>query len=191
MKLFLIRHGQSEANLKTNYTGQTDVALTELGRAQATAAGAILAPYHFDKVYASDLQRARTTCECALPGVEYETLALLREYDVGKLAGVPIGSVKRIQSEDPADRPDYTDYGGENARMVCDRARTFLRMLEKEPYDCVAAFSHFGFINCILRTVLGTSFESNRIFTSNCAVHIIEYDGERWRILALNYGTVV
>lgn len=191
MKLFLIRHGQSEANLKTNYTGQTDVALTELGRSQAATAGAILAPYHFDKVYASDLQRAQTTCECALPGVEYETLSLLREYDVGRLAGIPIGSVQRTQSEDPDERPDYTDYGGENAKMVCDRAREFLSMLEKEPYDYVAAFSHYGFISCVLRTVLKTSYEGNRIFTPNCAVHIIEYDGEKWRILALNYGTAV
>ena len=35
MKLFLIRHGQSEANLQAYFTGQMDVALTELGKVQA------------------------------------------------------------------------------------------------------------------------------------------------------------
>ena len=191
MKLFLIRHGQSEANLHSCYTGQTDVPLTQMGKQQAAAAGAILSAYRFDKVYASDLQRTRCTCENALPGISYEPLVLLREFDVGRLAGVEIGSVERRQSPDPADRPDYTDYGGENARMVCDRAKAFLKMLEDEPCDCVAAFTHFGFINCVLRTVLNVSYENKCICTDNCSIHVLEFDGETWRILALNYGVQV
>lgn len=191
MKLFLIRHGQSEANLQAYFTGQMDVALTELGKVQAAAIQPVLAPYHFDKVYASDLQRACITCENALPGVPYEPLKLLREYDVGDLAGVPLSSIPRKNVADPADRPDYTDYNGENARMVCARAKAFLEMLEKENYEYVAAFSHHGFINCVLRTVLGTAYESKRIYTGNCAVHVVEFDGEKWRILALNYGLQV
>lgn len=191
MKLFLIRHGQSEANLHTYFTGQMDVPLTELGKEQAKAIQPILAPYHFDKVYTSDLQRAMVTCENALPGAVYEPLKLLREYDVGKLAGIPLGSIPRKETADPADKPDYTDYEGENARMVCARAKAFLQMLEKESCEYVAAFSHFGFINCVLRTVLEASFESKHIFTTNCAVHVVEYDGTKWRLLALNYGMQV
>ena len=191
MKLFLIRHGQSVANLGTYYTGQTDVPLTELGIQQAKAIQPILAQHHFDKVYSSDLQRARQTCENALPGAVYEPLKLIREFDVGKLAGVELGSVERKVSQDPDERPDYTDYDGENAKMVCARAKAFLELLEKESYEYVAAFSHQGFINCVIRTILETSYPGGHIYLGNCVVHVVEYDGAKWRLLALNYGVKV
>ena len=191
MKLFLIRHGQSEANLCTYYTGQTDVALTELGITQAEALQPILSQHHFDKVYSSDLKRARQTCEHALPGVTYETSKLLREFDVGRLAGVQLGSVERKDSLDPDERPDYTDYDGENAKMVCARAKAFLEMLEKEPCEYVAAFSHLGFMNCMIRTILETSYPGGHIYLGNCVIHVMEYDGTKWRLLALNYGVKV
>ena len=191
MKLFLIRHGQSVANLHSYYAGQMDMPLTELGISQAAAIAPLLAPYRFDKVYSSDLSRAKSTCENALPGVDYETLALLREYDVGRLEGVALGSVPRIHVAEPEKRPDYTDYDGENALMVCARAKQFLEMLEGEPHEYVAAFSHFGFINCLLRTILGAAYDSKRVFTTNCSVHVVEFDGKQWRILALNYGLEV
>ena len=191
MKLFLIRHGQSEANLHNIYAGQGDTPLTQLGKEQAATLQPVLSTYQFNKVYASDLQRASVTCETALPGVEYEKLALIREYDVGSLVGEPLGALKRVPDPDSLTYPDYTEFGGENVLMVCDRAKAFLEMLEKEPYAYVAAFSHYGFINCVLRTVLGVTYKTNRIYTENCAVHVVEYDGKDWRILALNYGVQV
>lgn len=191
MKLFLIRHGQSEANLHSTYAGQGDTPLTDQGREQAAALQPILRSYRFDKVYSSDLQRAANTCETALPGMDYEKLALLREYDVGSLTGEPLDALQKFIVADPACHPDYRKFGGENVLMVCDRAKAFLEMLEKQPFAYVAAFSHYGFINSVLRTVLGVPFETKRIYTGNCAVHVVEYDGNKWRIVALNYGIKV
>ena len=56
MKLFLIRHGQTTANVSRKaYCGQTDVPLTELGRQQAEAIRPILSRHQFDRVFSSDL----------------------------------------------------------------------------------------------------------------------------------------
>ena len=58
----LIRHGESEANLKRFFAGQCDVALTPLGHQQARCtADFVAANYHVDAVYASDLRRAYDT----------------------------------------------------------------------------------------------------------------------------------
>lgn len=187
MIVFFVRHGQSEANLHTYYTGHKDVPLTDLGREQARAVAPILAQFTFDKIYSSDLSRASETCELAIPGVVYEKMTLLREYDVGSVVGVNIGDVAMTVPEDVTLRPDYTCFGGENAKMVRKRARDFLDLLEKRNDQCVAVFSHFGFINCVLKEVLETHFQSSCIKTGNCAVHVLEYDGKQWKLVALNY----
>ena len=190
MKLFLVRHGESEGNLVACYHGQTDLKLTGRGRQQAEAIQPILFRHKFDKIYSSDLTRTCNTCELAIPGAIYEPITLLREYDVGSLAGKPLMDLEPFQA-DPAVRPDYTYFGGENITMVRGRARAFLNMLEASDYTCVAAFSHFGFINCVLSEVLGVNYPRETLKTGNCAIHVLEFDGKIWKIAALNYMTPV
>ena len=79
MKLFLIRHGQSTANLVKTYAGQTDAPLTEQGRLEAEQIRPILGKFSFDRVYSSDLTRAIDTQRIALPDAVAETTPLLRE----------------------------------------------------------------------------------------------------------------
>jgi 2,3-bisphosphoglycerate-dependent phosphoglycerate mutase len=59
-KLVLLRHGQSDWNLKNLFTGWTDVELTEDGRREAAAAGRLLAAegYRFHQAHTSVLKRA-------------------------------------------------------------------------------------------------------------------------------------
>ena len=83
MKVFVVRHGESETNRNACWTGWMDVALTQKGREDATLARRLLSGVKFDKIYASDLQRAKCTAEIAIPGCQYETSALLREINVG------------------------------------------------------------------------------------------------------------
>ncbi len=62
-KLVLIRHGQSEWNLKNLFTGWTDVDLSKQGIDEAQQAGQILAKnnFSFDIVFTSVLKRAKKT----------------------------------------------------------------------------------------------------------------------------------
>ena len=57
-RLYMIRHGQSEGNLKNLFLGHTDMDLTELGHLQAEMAAEYLATVPVDVIYASDLKRA-------------------------------------------------------------------------------------------------------------------------------------
>ncbi len=62
-KLLLVRHGQSDWNLKNLFTGWTDVDLTEKGVQEASDAGKQLAEldYDLDIAYTSVLKRAIRT----------------------------------------------------------------------------------------------------------------------------------
>lgn len=190
MKVYFVRHGESEANLNKCFAGQSDVPLTEKGKTQAEAIRPVLAEISFDKVYSSDLSRAHDTQKFSLPGYEAETTQLLREISVGNLAGKSIVAMAAANGgmTPTAQSGDYTPYGGENRQMLDARVGAFLKMLEQQPYENVAVFAHRGVLMSVLRNVLATdAFPGGSILCDNCAVNVVEYDGKSWRILALNY----
>ena len=181
MKLFLIRHGQTVTNLERRWTGHMDVELTEQGRQEALSIRPILADIPFDKVFSSDLSRAVITQQLALPGYEAETTKLLREFDIGTLAGIAFADIPVEK------RTCYSKFGGETTEQVCQRVRDFLQGLEDKPWENVAAFAHNGVLSSAMRVVLGANIPAYAIRSNNCAIHVFEYDGTHWRLLAWNY----
>lgn len=194
MRLFMIRHGQTPANAGRYFYNDNTVSLTEKGRQQAMSIRPILEGIHFDKVYSSDYIRAIETQQLALPEAEAVRLPLLREIDPGQLAGKSYDYVK----ENPqifgnwtpsCDEQAYGRVGGESLEQVGKRLRSFMEMLEADPCENVAAFVHNGVIGAMLRLVLGAKeFNRSNATSSNCAVHVFEFDGKKWKLLAWNYG---
>ncbi len=177
MKLYMIRHGESEANLYHRHAGWQQVSLTEKGVAQAKNVGAYLRNIHFDKIYASDLIRAMQTAEHALPGCEYETDSNLREMAVGTLAGHTREEWTAIYGESylkARATVDYTAYGGENREMLTARARRFLEKVAKEDFDTVAVFTHAGLIRMVLEVALECRIEPIWVDQPNCMVAVFE-----------------
>lgn len=181
MKLFLIRHGESVANLEHCFAGQTDSKLTPLGIQQAQSIQGILKEIPFDKVYSSDLSRAHDTQKNALPGYDAELTPLLREYDVGTWGGKPIAEAAKIKNI------NYADYGGETWDMVNVRVDKFLTQLQDQPYEYVAAFTHGGFVMNAAQYVLGARLARGKLTSDNCSIQVLEYKDGSWRILAWNY----
>jgi 2,3-bisphosphoglycerate-dependent phosphoglycerate mutase len=93
--LVLVRHGQSEWNLKNLFTGWRDPDLTALGVEEAKTGGKALAEtgIKFDIAYTSDLSRAQKTLKIILdeigqPGLETIRDQALNERDYGDLSGL-------------------------------------------------------------------------------------------------------
>lgn len=84
--LWLLRHGETEWSRDGNYTGLTDMALTENGEQQALTAKPKLAGVDFDLVLTSPLIRARRTAE--LVGFpDAEVVPEAHEWDYGDYEG--------------------------------------------------------------------------------------------------------
>ncbi|MBR5440862.1 MAG: histidine phosphatase family protein, partial [Prevotella sp.] len=94
-RIYVLRHGQSEANLQVAHAGWSHVPLTEKGLAQARAAAARMHEVHYDKVIVSDLHRAIQTAQCALPDYTYEMDWRIRELGVGNLEGRKVADCLR------------------------------------------------------------------------------------------------
>ncbi len=93
--LVLVRHGQSEWNLKNLFTGWKDPDLTEKGIEEAKAGGRALKAkgITFDVAFTSDLIRAQHTCDLLLEELGQPDLPTIRdqalnERDYGDLAGL-------------------------------------------------------------------------------------------------------
>ena len=90
MKLYFVRHGESEANVLRVISDRGWVhPLTEKGRQQARDLGDKLQTAGIAKIYTSPLQRAVQTAEILAQtlGIEFEITGALREFDCGIAEG--------------------------------------------------------------------------------------------------------
>lgn len=193
-RLILIRHGESEANLKEIGAGQIDYPLTELGHRQAElAASYLLANEKIDAIYSSDLQRAYNT---ARPVAEALHLPIvtdrrLREIDTGSWAGITFSErtrrfpeLARILKEDYSHMrfPDGESISEVYARVVS----CICEIAEKHDGQTVLIASHAGAIRTFLAYANGyASDEVGNIRTGgeNANIHIHEWDKGKIRIV--------
>ncbi len=183
MKLYLIRHGESETNLSGHYTGWSQVRLTEKGIEDAKGIRPLLEKVKFDKIYSSDLIRAKMTAETAIPGCIYEETPLIREINVGSLAHkpfLPIDAPERKQMTN-----GFTAFGGENNDEFRTRTTEFLDRVKSLDCDTVAAFTHAGFLRTTLSIIFSVNVNTMNIVCSNCAIVILELKDGRWMLRGL------
>ena len=130
--LVLVRHGQSEWNLKNLFTGWRDVGLTEKGVAEARAAGQALkeAGLQFDVAYTSALKRAQRTLGIVLEEMGASNIPVtkdqaLNERDYGDLSGLNKDDARKKWGEEQVHiwrrSYDIAPPGGESLRDTLAR----------------------------------------------------------------------
>ena len=85
--IYLVRHGETEANVTNTLQGQSDVPLNAKGVEQAQRAGRRLRSKPFDIIWSSDLSRAAVTAREIAGEREITYTPLLREWDLGDWVG--------------------------------------------------------------------------------------------------------
>lgn len=105
--LVLVRHGESEWNLKNLFTGWRDVDLTEKGVTEARAAGRKLKAQGltFDLAFTSALKRAQRTLDLMLEELGQQDLPIIRdqalnERDYGDLVGLNKDDARKKWGDD-------------------------------------------------------------------------------------------
>ncbi len=125
--LVLVRHGQSEWNLKNLFTGWRDVDLTDKGVAEAIAAGRALKARGlvFDIAFTSALKRAQRTLTLMLGELGRDGLETLRdqalnERDYGDLSGLNKDDARKKWGEEQVHKwrrsYDIAPPGGESLK---------------------------------------------------------------------------
>jgi broad specificity phosphatase PhoE len=173
-RLVMLRHGQTEYNLRSRMQGQLDTELTELGRAQAVAAAAALAKHQPLLIVSSDLRRAYDTAIALAErtGLRVHADERLRETHLGDWQGMTHSEIDLVApGARLAWREDATwaPHGGENRVDVAARSLPLIAELvagepdwgvADEPARPVVLVAHGGLIAALTAALLGLPVEN-------------------------------
>lgn len=189
MKLFIIRHGQTNANVKEMMQGWLDLKLNENGIKQAKLLAKRLKNEKIDAFYSSDLKRAVMTAEEVLKYHNKHLIktSLLRELNFGHLEGISYEKYIEIINCYCLKKSEFRNPKGESYEDIKRRVRVFLKeILRKHKNQNVAIFAH-GITN---RVIIGELIKLPpekiaEIKQENTCVNIIEISSNP-KLIALN-----
>lgn len=182
MRIFLIRHGESEYNCYGRYTGQRDVPLSALGRRQAQQLARRLESEPLAVIYSSPLQRARETAEAIaqVRGISLHLEAFLAEIDHGLWEGL---TAIEVAAKFPAEFAQWQTHPhlcvmpqGESLQQVALRAEeAFQRIVAEYHHGTVAICSHDAVLRVLLLQALGVPLEHFwKVYLENASLSLLE-----------------
>lgn len=136
-KILLVRHGESDANLKDVFAGHYDADLTVRGLAQAEHTAAFIkGTYAVDAVYSSDLRRAYKTAKPIADAFGLPIIATegMREIAAGEWEGVPFYGIKDTHPE------LFHTFLYDLGNAVCPQGESVVEMAERvvQTITCIA-----------------------------------------------------
>ncbi len=190
LRLILVRHGQTDANLNHFLQGQSDGQLNATGIQQAEALAKHLKDVPIDQVIASPLRRAQDTAAAIARyhGLNVITDVLLKEWNCGVLDGIAAEVFKEKLGQSIVPLSLFRPEGGETLLEVRERASAFLNGLTAHAEgQTVLVCTHGDFMRALISLVKGIDLEeASTIFFENASYSILELENGRWNLVALN-----
>lgn len=180
MRLYMIRHGETEYNAVARMQGWQEIPLNDAGITQAGLLGQRMAGVRLDHIYASDLRRTvMTACIVAAhTGTPISYEPLYRERNPGDLTDQEYESCMEFFTE-----PDFEPPNGESPSVFAGRVRgAFEKLigLEGDSDRHVAVVTHGMVCNDFVKVFLGYDPREDEDFHwPNTCVMVCDYvDGE-------------
>lgn len=195
MKVYLIRHGETDYNKKRKLQGQCDIELNDYGRELARITAEALKDVHFDIVYTSPLKRAKETAqimigERAVPVIEDKRIQEISfgEYEglccQGENFNIPDKSFRNF-FDLPAEY--HVPPNGESFEEIIKRTGEFWKeLLRKEELaeKTVLISTHGCALKAILANINPVPLEAfwGTGVHKNCAVTIVDVTKESVKV---------
>lgn len=182
-RLYLLRHGQTEFNVKKLVQGRCNSPLTDLGRQQAKMAAAWLKAHDVvpDKVVSSPLGRAMDTAslvaaELLGPDADIEPCEGLIERCYGTFEEGPHDALP-TDVWDPGE--DLAPFGGEGSRALQERmVATLTNLMNAKDTATLLAVSHGSASRQFIKAASPEGFELPAKLP-NCAIMIFNFDEQK------------
>lgn len=190
-KIILIRHGQSLGNANKVILGHTDLDLSEQGYKQAKATAEHLKYEKIDKIYSSDLLRARNTAleHAKLRNIEAIYNQNLREMYVGDWENMKITDIIEKWGRGVYENDWFNNFGTfkfPNGESVSEGGARFYneiyRICRENEGKTILISAHAAVIRAFWGIISGISWEnlaSKVPFSTNASYSVAFFDGKK------------
>lgn len=172
MKIFLIRHGQTDWNLQKRFQGREDIPLNETGIQQAIECAYALKDENIKTIITSPLIRAKKTAEIIAKHIGVHQVITeegIIERDFGKISGLTTEEREAFYvSGEPDQKEDWDE--------LCMRMLSSIRKHAKVNQHNIAMISHGASINCVLSVLSEGVTGTGKILLKNVCINIVNYD---------------
>ena len=193
MRLYIVRHGETQWNTEGRLQGQADIPLNEKGRAIARATAMGMKEIHFDAAFTSPLIRARETAQIILGDrkISLEQDERIQEISFGEMEGCHVrgeeGQVVIPRFQDFFENPGayMPPKGGESIQELCRRTGDFLEELKNRQElqgRTILAATHGAASRAMLLHITRrpvAEFWGSGV-PKNCSVSIAELEQGEW-----------
>ncbi len=182
MKIYLIRHGETDWNLQGRLQGREDIPLNKTGILQASACGEALKNIRFDSIQTSPLMRAKETARIIASWQQCPVVVNpeLIERDYGRLAGLTPQERQHFEASGQSSGMEPWEALAERAFMAVEKtADAFSK-------DTAAVVSHGAWINALLAVISGHEIGSGKTRLKNACISLISRNQGNWKIEFFN-----
>lgn len=192
-ELYIVRHGETDFNIRHACLGHSDIPLNETGQEQVRLLAKRLIDVEFDAVYVSPLARAVDTAAAIKKKAPMTMSYGLIERDYGDWENM---TLKEIEAKYPDKyrewRANWIDFvlpNGESAAQHQKRVdETLDKITNEHKNERILIVTHLGTARHIISHILGLSAEQSWRFTlDNAGVAIMQSDSDgKWLLKGLN-----
>lgn len=192
-KVILVRHGETDWNLKKIFRGRLDIELNETGIEQACLLGKYLSQQKITAVYSSPLRRALETAKAIATYHHLQVLPTpnLIDFNYGEWQGLSPQAVgeryKDLYRTWQTSPHLVTIPSGENLESVRQRALMELQIIISKHRGTIILVSHRVVNKVLICAILGldnSHFWNIRL--DNCGITTFQYSKEHYILLEHN-----
>ena len=180
--LYLMRHGETEFNVRKKIQGWCDSPLTEIGIQQAKIAGTYFSNnrIEIDHAYSSTSERASDTLEIVTGNqMPYQRLKGLKEWHFGAFEG------ESEHLNPPIPYGDFfAKFGGESEEQMRERLATTLKMImDTADHQSVLAVSHGAACRGFMRKWAQNQLVDQKSRLKNCCILKFIYKEDEFHLV--------
>lgn len=198
MNIYLVRHGQTEGNMKRFYYGEMDAELNQNGVLELKNLSEKLKDIEFGKIFVSDRRRTQESCRIICQNSkfnrkkEYVIDDRISEMNFGVFEGKSFENIKKLYPNEcenwGKDWKNFTIPQGESYRDFFIRIRSFFDYVLSLEEENILVVTHGGVIRTIYCCILDNNLDFFWKFSSkNGDISLVKYEYQNLFIEKIGY----